>query len=145
MSEQRPPLIQPQLPRTFFQKWLRFWLIVLAAGILLSFGSGASKAITIVAAVLLVSGTAFAIVPWVARFVYRLVGRFNGDMDCAMKRIPSPTEISWQLQQEWGRPATVQEVAAVQQILINEKNQAMISAGITLGAVYLMNRNLHHK
>ena len=134
-----------QPTKTFFQKWLRFWLIVFATGILFSFGSGASKATTIVAAVLLVSGTAFAIVPWVARFVYRLVKRFNHDMDAAMKPIPSPAEISWQLQQEWGRPATVQEVAAVQQILVNEKNQAMIGAGVTLGAVYLIDRNLHHK
>jgi hypothetical protein len=61
----------------------------------------------------------------------------------ASQPIPSPAEIGWQLSQEWGRPATVQEVAAVQQMLINEKNQALITAGITFGALYMMDRNLH--
>lgn len=59
--------------------------------------------------------------------------------------VPSPQHIAWELQREWNRPPTMEEVAAVQQILINEKNQALLNTGMTLGALYLMNRNVHHK
>ena len=72
------------------------------------------------------------VIPW---FIWLLGTRFAGTSmptsSAAMKPIPSPAEISWQLQQEWGRPATIEEVAAVHQMLTSETNQAMLGAGIT--------------
>jgi hypothetical protein len=63
----------------------------------------------------------------------------------AIKPIPSPAEISVLLEQEWGRPATVEEVAAVHQMLSSRRNEAAGTAGLGLGALYLMNKQAHGK
>jgi hypothetical protein len=36
-------------------------------------------------------------------------------------------------------------VAAVQQMLTNRRNEALVNAGIGFGALYLFNHNLHRK
>lgn len=61
----------------------------------------------------------------------------------ASRPMPTPAEIESSLRQELGRPPTIAEVAAVHQMLISEKNQAMIIAGISVGALYMMEKNLH--
>jgi len=57
--------------------------------------------------------------------------------------VPSPVDISFQLQAEWGRPATLQEVAAVHQMLTSRRNQALINSGIAIGALYLIDQRNH--
>jgi hypothetical protein len=62
-------------------------------------------------------------------------------LDPFFETVPSPQVIAVRLEDEWGRPPTVVEVAAVQQMLINEHNQRLINGGIALGAIYLLG---HH-
>ena len=75
---------------------------------------------------------------------WRGMGFVMDNASIATRPIPSPPEIAWQLQQEWGRQPTVEEVAAVQQLLMNERNQALVNAGMSLGAHYIMS-NIAHK
>ena len=70
---------------------------------------------------------------------------FDRSLKVALRPVPSPAQIASQLEQEWGRPATVQEVAAVQQMLLNSRNEALFGVGISLGALYLIDHNLHGK
>jgi uncharacterized membrane protein len=82
------------------------------------------------------------VMPIVQVVLWRTISAGFDEMRVASTSIPTPSEISWQLGQEWGRPATLEEVAAVYQMLTARKNQALINSGITLGAIYLMGRNL---
>ena len=77
--------------------------------------------------------------------IHKFVSGIFDELTVATTPIPSPGEIAWQLQQEWGRPATLQEVAAVHQMLNNRRNEATVNAGIGLGALYLIHHNLHGK
>jgi hypothetical protein len=61
----------------------------------------------------------------------------------SVQPLPTPAQIDVSLQQEWGREPKVQEVAAVQQLLVNEKDEGMINAGIGLGALYLLTEKVH--
>ncbi len=70
---------------------------------------------------------------------------FGRQLDVASTHVPTPAEISWQLQQEWGRPATVEEVYAVHRMLTDKRNEAAIGVGLALGATYLMNKQAHGK
>ena len=47
----------------------------------------------------------------------------------------SRSEISLQLQAEWGRPATLKEVALIHEMLSNRRNLALINSGLALGAL----------
>lgn len=84
-------------------------------------------------------------VAYVLFLLVRSVGRYfaaaGREMRVASAPIPSPAQISAQLQAEWGRPATIEEVAAVHQMLTSRHNQALVNSGIALGALYLMG---HH-
>jgi hypothetical protein len=55
--------------------------------------------------------------------------------------VPSPPEIAARLEIEWGRPPTVGEVAAVQTMLVNQRNQQVLNGGLVLGTAYLLG---HH-
>jgi len=71
-------------------------------------------------------------------------GLFLGDqIALAARPLPSPAQIAAQLEAEWGRPPTVEEVAAVHQMLTNQHNQALLNSGIGLGALYMIDKNLH--
>jgi hypothetical protein len=88
------------------------------------------------------------LVGFVILMVYVMVAflvNFNRCLNTAMRPVPSPAQIAYQLEVEWGRPATVQEVAAVQQMLLNGRNEALLGVGISLGALYLIDHNLHGK
>ena len=63
-------------------------------------------------------------------------------LDPFFESVPSPQAIAVRLEEEWDRPPTVVEVAAVQQMLINEHNQRLINGGIALGAIFLLG---HHE
>lgn len=80
---------------------------------------------------------------WFIVFVWKAAGWGFDEAMLGAQAIPSPQETSASLQQEWGRPPTVQEVAAVQQILVNQRNQHLTNAGLTFGALYLMHDAAH--
>lgn len=75
---------------------------------------------------------------WWIRLAWRAGGEIGNSIKQASTPIPSPQEIAWSLQNEWGRPPTIQEVQAVHQMLYDEHNAALINSGIGLGAVYLL-------
>ena len=75
-------------------------------------------------------------------FDYMAVVR-GGVCGDAITPIPTPAEIFWQLEHEWGRPPTVVEVAAVHQMLSSRRNEAAVTAGVGLGALYLTHKHTH--
>ena len=77
--------------------------------------------------------------------IHKVVSGIFDELTVATTPIPSPSEIALQLEQEWGRPATLHEVAAVHQMLNSRRNEAMLNAGIGLGALYLIHHDLHGK
>ena len=77
--------------------------------------------------------------------IHKAVSGIFDELTVATTPIPSPGEIAWQLEQEWGRPPTLPEVAAVHQMLNSRRNEAMLNAGIGLGALYLIHHDLHGK
>ena len=56
--------------------------------------------------------------------------------------MPTPYEIESALCREWHRPPTVQEVAAVEQMLHNQRNRDLVNAGMGFGALYLIARSM---
>ena len=54
--------------------------------------------------------------------------------------VPTSAQICAQFQAEYGRPPTLDEVAATQQMLGNQRNEALVNAGIGLGALYVIHR-----
>jgi hypothetical protein len=81
---------------------------------------------------------AIRIFMWIVSALWGGFHTVTANVDVALKQIPSPQQIASQLEQEWGRPATVLEIAAVHQMLTSEHNQAVLNAGIGLGALYLV-------
>jgi hypothetical protein len=80
---------------------------------------------------------------WFIYIFVKLFIAFDREAKVAFTPVPSPQEIALRLHQEWGRPATIEEVAAVHQILTSQKNQALLATGLTLGALYSANRLAH--
>jgi hypothetical protein len=81
---------------------------------------------------------------WVLRWGWRLGGYASDQLKTATTPLPTPDQIRASLEAEWRRPATVQEVAAVQQMLTNERNQALFNSGMALGAIYLLRHGGTH-
>jgi hypothetical protein len=59
----------------------------------------------------------------------------------ALEPLPTPQEIAVGLEDTLGRQPSIEEVAAMQQMLSHEKNQQLIRSGVTIGAVFLIGRN----
>ena len=77
--------------------------------------------------------------------IHKVIAGIFDELAVAATPIPSPNEIAWQLQQEWGRRATLPEAAAVHQMLSSRRNEAMLNAGIGLGALYRLNHDLDNR
>lgn len=99
----------------------------------------AERVATIVTMVLLYPWLAFMALGFIAGVVGLIINTAKSAKK-ANTPVPPPAQIAYRLQSEWGRPPTVQEVAAVQQMLMNEKNAAMVQAGIGIGALYAASR-----
>lgn len=81
--------------------------------------------------------------PWMCTWGVRAGIGLGKEINVASRGVPDPAYIQAQLRAEWGREPTMQEVAAVHTMLTNRHNQALLNTGIGLGAIYLMNQNLH--
>jgi hypothetical protein len=72
--------------------------------------------------------------------------RFGGRViDMAMQPVPSPQQIRLQFIETQGREPTVQEIAALHQMLTSQHNQDMLNAGIVVGGAVLGNRAIQGK
>lgn len=69
--------------------------------------------------------------------------RWWDQVTLASKRLPTPTEIFLQLEAAYGRPPTIDEVAAVQVMLHNRRTDALVNTGIGLGTFYAIHQNVH--
>lgn len=131
--------------RTPRQRFARTWtisaLVVIVACLIVGDGPDPGKRGAVCAGIALVAMITI-LVPWLCWAGWQIGGQIGNSIHAAATPIPSPDEISWQLQQEWGRQPTVEEVQAVHQMLTSEHNQALLAAGIGVGAIYLINRNL---
>ena len=63
-------------------------------------------------------------------------------IDRAIKPVPSPEQIRLQFIQTQGREPTIQEVAALHQMLTSQHNQDLLNAGILVGGALLGARAL---
>jgi hypothetical protein len=93
----------------------------------------------------IVGGVGWIAVPWILWGGWAFGRSLGREVRVAAQPLPSPAQISAQLEAEWGRPATVEEVAAVHQMLASRRNEALINSGVGVGALYLMNKNLHRR
>jgi hypothetical protein len=82
------------------------------------------------------------ILPIIQVALWRIISAGFDAANVAAIPIPTPEHIAFQLGQEWGRPATVEEVAAVHQMLTSRRNEAFVTAGLTFGGIYLLSK--HH-
>ena len=80
---------------------------------------------------------------WALLIGLRLGRALGHEIRAASTPIPTPAEISVLLEIEWGRPATIQEIAAVHQMLTSRKNEALINTGVGLGALYILNKHVN--
>ena len=115
--------------------------MVLVAGFL-SYGPSDGGGTELSAALTLI-GIGAVLGFWVLVGVSRFSRALNHSVRVASTRVPSPAQIAALLEQEWGRVPTMPEVAAVHQMLTNQKNQALLESGLSLGALYLIDHRLH--
>jgi Na+/melibiose symporter-like transporter len=66
----------------------------------------------------------------IARYIWRLSG-------VAFTPIPGPAEIEAQLRAHLGRQPTLEEVAAMQQMIKTRRNEALLGLGAVFGGLYL--------
>ena len=93
----------------------------------------------------LIGGGLIAIIGfWTIAFGIAWWRAVSAEMKVASTPVPSPAEIALLLEAEWGRPPTIVEVAAVHQMLTTRRNEALLATGLSLGALYLADRSLHH-
>lgn len=122
--------------------WHIWKWVVIDLGIALFIAAGVAGANSPVGAALILACAFLLCGFFIGTGTYLYLRALAQNMHQAMRPIPSPPEIAWALQCEWGRSPTVEEVAAVHQMLQSEKNQALLGTGIGLGALYLMTRTV---
>lgn len=128
---------------SFAEKWVRTWLKVIGVCIVALIILPGVNVVTLAFGALGFFAFCVSFVPWVMWSGWKLGGALGENINKAATPVPSPAYIAVQLEQEWGREPTVQEVAAVQEMLHRDHNQALVNSGIGLGALYLFERNLH--
>jgi len=137
----RHPILSHKVKRNIAKWWTITGVVAIGIGGATS-GNDNSGGSTLSAAFIFF-GMAWIMFFWAAVWAVKFGSALGEEVRVASTPIPSPAQISAQLEAEWGRPATIEEVAAVHQILTSRKNEALLSAGIGLGALYLMDRNIH--
>jgi hypothetical protein len=56
-----------------------------------------------------------------------------------------PAEIAALPENTWGRPPKIFEVAGLHKMLTSRRNEALLATGLSLCALYLADRSLHHE
>ena len=92
-------------------------------------------------AAFILSGIAAIIGYWAIRFGLEWGRVISKEMKVASTPVTSPAGIAAVLEEEWGRPPTIVEVAAVHQMLTTRRNEALFATGLSLGGLYLMGEN----
>ncbi len=140
--EELPQVRKKYLWRRLIGLWVALVLLVgLVALVILPFSKHTAQDVGGVDLAIVI-GTIFAL----AFCIGGVIGwRAMGELQQAAQPVPSPAEISWRLGQEWGRPATLQEVFYVQQMLAHERNEKLLRAGATVGAIYSANQGAQGK
>lgn len=80
-------------------------------------------------------GLVFVLWPWIDWFLDSVIGSVRA----ATAPIPSPAEIHQTLSNYYGRPATIEEVAAAQSIYVHQRNEAAAQAALGIGALFMLN------
>jgi len=139
----RHPLVPYRTKKQIAIGWLAVCAVLfVVAGEVNAHGHQRAGTILAVIGGCLLAGPLFILMCWA---IHKVIADIFSELTVATTPVPSPNEIARQLEQEWGRPATLTEVAAVHQMLNNRRNEAMLNAGIGLGALYLIHHDLHGK
>lgn len=97
---------------------------------------------TEISSYLALSGAFAIVMPWAVWVGLKVGGALGDEIRVAGTAVPHPAEIARSLEHEWGRPASIEEVAAVHQMFTSRKSTALLATGIGLGALFLINRDL---
>jgi hypothetical protein len=133
------PILSPEAKRRFSIGWTFFGGVLVAIGAVISSGPNGGQSTT--GAGFFLAGLAAVMGYWAVVLGLRWGRAISAEMKVASTPVPSPGEIEAVLEDEWGRPPTIVEVAAVHQMLTSRRNEALLATGLSLGALYLMNRN----
>jgi uncharacterized membrane protein len=79
-------------------------------------------------------GVVILAVYWCAALINWITDRHQVVFRAASVRIPEPQEIADTLAASWGRPPTVEEVAAVHTMLVQRRNEAAVKSLAIIGA-----------
>ena len=123
--------MSPAAKRTFALWWTGGGVALFAIGAVLASGPDGGQ--STVAAGFVLAGIAAVIGFWGAVFAVRFSQALGDEFTTATTPVPSPAEI-----------AALLEAAAVHQMLTSARYEALLTTGLTLGALYLMDHNLHH-
>lgn len=123
---------------------VRIWLTTVVAAFVAAFVQPQQNGTqSELGAALLLEALALLMFPPACYWAWKVGSGVGQSFGRLAQPIPTPQHIAWQLQQEWGRPPTVEEVAAVHGMLLSRRHEDLLNVGIGLGAVYLVDRNLH--
>lgn len=125
------------------EKWVRIWLGVFGVCLVGLVIVPGVNVVTYAFAIVAFFAFCVSFFPWIWWSAWKLGGALGDNVARAVRPIPHPGEIAGALEQEWGREPTVEEVAAVHQMLNDEHNRALVNSGIGIGALYLFSHNLH--
>ena len=100
--------------------------------------SPSSQAMKSVGAKMFIFCCAIPIVLWFFWICAKVGFQIGDSVVQASRPVPQPGEIYLALTKEYGRPATVEEVGAVHQMLHDQHNQDLVNAGLGLGALLVI-------
>lgn len=85
-------------------------------------------------------GFVLFIFPPILLMGWRLGGTTSDGLQQALRPIPEPYELKYLLEEELDRPVTLSETLEVHRYLISVRNEGILTAGIGIGALYLINK-----
>ena len=129
--------------RRFAKSWFLFCAGCIGLSILTSLGQENVPVISGVLGAIGLVGAFLLIIPVACIWTKRFVDAGFDALKVATTPVPSPQQIAAGLEAEWGRPATVEEVAAVRQMIASRRNEAAVIAGLSFGAIFLAARHDH--
>jgi hypothetical protein len=114
------------------------WMLLIG-GFAVLLGSSSHTVDGIATGMILVALAAALI--WFLRCGWSAAHYFNQQLTVAATPVMSPQEINQRFINDQGREPTIEEVAAIQQMLRNEHNDALVRSGIGIGALLFIGRS----